>query len=150
VEFDSTLTISFPNVGDGIVPFEAKLQHGSTFLSPYEAPLEGYTPELKWRFARIPRPDHAADPVETINTIRADQHFILRVRTVLDKDGKVESAQYAKIYGPLEFDGVRPEASHLRFQAQYLNPKPNDRNLEFAVGETLIDNLPPETETSLP
>jgi len=97
-----------------------------------------------------PRPDNGADPVETINTTRSNQHFILRVRTVLDKDGKVESWHYAKIYGPLEFDGVRTGASHIRFQAQYLNPKPNDRKLEFAFGKTLVDNLPRETETSLP
>ena len=150
--FDSGLKISFPNAGDGIVPFDAKLQHGSNFLSPYEAPVGGYASEFKWRFARIPRPENGADSIETINTMRADQHFILRVRTVLNEDGKVESCHYAKVYGPLEFDGVRPagNSSRIRFQAQYLNPKSNDRNLEFAVGETLIENLPPAAETRLP
>jgi len=123
-EFDSTLTISFPNEGDGIVSFDAKFQRGSTFLSPYEAPLEGYKPELEWRFARVPRPDNGADPVEMINTTRSNQHFILRVRTVLDKDGKVESCHYAKIYGPLEFDGVRTGASHIRFAHSLPSPSP--------------------------
>jgi hypothetical protein len=54
---------------------------------------------------------------------------LFRVRTELDQDGNVKSTLYGKIYG---------DFMHFRY---YLNPTPNDRNIEFDPKQNLIHNL---------
>ena len=58
-----------------------------------------------------------------------DRNFYFRVRTVTDKDGKIISAHYGKIYGDF------PSFIH------YFNGTANDRNLEFDIGRNLLGNL---------
>ena len=56
--------------------------------------------------------------------------FLLRVRTVLDENGKVVSAHYGKIY---------PEQMNVLY---YLNPEPNSRSLEYDPARNLLGKLP--------
>jgi hypothetical protein len=51
------------------------------------------------------------------------------VRTVLDEMGNIKSAHYGKIYGDF-----------MQFK-YYLNPTPNDRNIEFDPKRNLLKNL---------
>jgi hypothetical protein len=114
-EFDSDyqLVVSFPNQGDGIkdftVPDEEK---GSGLRSAHEAPSDGYLVEWIQRDIRRPTNSKMTD---------RDEHrsYYFRVRTVLDEHGNVKSALYGKIYGDF-----------MQFR-YYLNPTPNDRNVEF-------------------
>jgi hypothetical protein len=117
------LRITFPNPGDGIQEFRVpEVERGSTFRSPHEAPLEGY--ESAWiqtdnRMSGRP-PETNRDP---------NRNFFLRVRTVMDERGRIKSALYGKIYGDF-----------MQFR-YYLNPSPNDRNLEFDPKQNLLKNL---------
>ena len=65
------------------------------------------------------------------------------MRTVLDENGNVREALYGKILGGIIFEGNVGDGRYtsLNIGNSYLNPDVNDRNLEYAVGRSLIDNL---------
>jgi hypothetical protein len=120
------LTVSFPNNGDGIRLFSPSDIDKATaaaggLLSPATAPMDGYQPTF----------------VETQNG-GPNQDFFFRVQTVLDENGNVKSALYGKIYG-----------GFMQFR-YYLNPTPNDRNVEFDPKHNLLHGLQSFEEVSLP
>jgi hypothetical protein len=59
----------------------------------------------------------------------ANRIYLLRVRAVLDQSGNIVSAHYGEIYGDF-----------MQF-AYYLNPTPNDRNIEFDPKQNLLGGL---------
>ena len=87
--------------------------------SPYEAPEEGYVAE--WNLQRSRR---TAENREVTNFQERGAYFI-RVRTVLDPQGKVVKAWYGKIYGDF-FD-----------MWHYLNPD-GTRNMEYDTKRNLL------------
>jgi hypothetical protein len=120
---DYTLTVSFPKNGDGIQEFIVpEAEKGSGLRSPHEAPVAGYL--TQWVQTRSRKPGQS----ETGN-LDANRNFIFRVRTVKDHAGNIVSAQYGKIYGDF-----------LQFR-YYLNPTPNDRNIEFDPKQNLIHSV---------
>ena len=105
-----TFTISFPKPGDGIQEFKTPDEEkGSGLRSPHEASVDGYQP--KYEQVQMPDPN---------------KNYFFRVRTVLDVNGNVVSAHYGKIYGDF-----------MQF-TYYLNPTPNDRNIEFDPKQNLL------------
>jgi hypothetical protein len=125
---DYKLTVGFPNTGDGIQEFEASTYYldsrGSALRSAQAAPVRGY--QAEWIQAKTRRP---GKPMETNWDINRNYYF--RVRTVLDQNGNVKSALYGKIYGDF-----------MQF-SYYLNPTPNDRNVEFDPKQNLMKKLTP-------
>jgi hypothetical protein len=129
-DWDSKLTVSFPNPGDGIQEFNAPIllqdaTMGQSYLrSSHEVPAESY--QAQWVQTMSCRPQKGGysgnrDP---------NHNYFIRVRTVLDQNGNVKSALYGKIYGDfMEF-------------SYYLNPTPNDRNVEFDPSQNLLGGLP--------
>lgn len=116
------LTVHFPNKGDGIQEFfPTSIDKSSELLSPHEAPKDGYQPEL------VEAQTH--DP---------NRNFFFRVQTVLDRNGNVKNALYGKIYG---------DFMHFRY---YLNPTPNDHNVEFDPRRNLLKGLKPFEEVRQP
>jgi hypothetical protein len=131
-ESDFTLTVSFPNSDDGIQEFtEPDAEIGSFLRSSHEAPPDGY--QSHWVQADDRKP---GKPIETN---RASNHnYYFRVRTVLDSQGNILSTHYGKIYGDfMEF-------------TYYLNPTPNDRNVEFDPNKDLLSGLPFDARVRLP
>ena len=119
-DFDCSLTISFSNAGDGLIGVKKPLNQGSRLRLEYYAPVGGYAPVLERKaFA------HSKMEPMTVGYDK-EQNYYFRIRTVLDENGEVESAHYGKIHGDIEFWPNRK----IRFR-YYLNPTPNDRNLEF-------------------
>ncbi len=110
-DFDWELTVTFANSSDGIQRFTPD-RNTPSFRSPYEAPMDGYLSE--WILKRSRR-----GPTEREQTTFDNKlGYLFRVRTVLDKDGKVAKALYGKIYG--DFFNM----------TYYLNPD-GTRNIEF-------------------
>jgi hypothetical protein len=127
-EFDCTLKVSFPNKGDGIVAAPAEEFAGSAFRTSRTAAENGYESELTLRFR---------------NTELATNVFgyFIRVETSLDENENVKSALYGKIPGGFKlYAGTIKPHSGMGFD-YYLNPTPNDRNLEFDLGKNLSQNL---------
>jgi hypothetical protein len=58
-----------------------------------------------------------------------NRDYFFHVRTVKDVNGDIKSALYGKIYG---------DFMHFRY---FLNPTPNDRNIEFDPKQNLLGGL---------
>ena len=119
--FSKRMEVAFSNPRDGVQ--SAGLDQTSEFMSVYSAPEEGYAPTFVEERART------RTKILKSQELGKDQYLIFRVRTVTDKEGKIVSANYGKIYGPIEY-GRMGQADRLMF-SYYLNPTANDRNLEF-------------------
>jgi hypothetical protein len=122
---DYKLVVSFPNKGDGIQPFavpQLPVGQGSGLRSPQTAPFDGYEPE--WVQTRNRKPGKSEEGNQDAN-----RNYFIRVETVLDENENVKKALYGKIYGDF-----------MQFR-YYLNPTPNDRNIEFDPKQNLLGNL---------
>ena len=136
-EFNAELTVTFPNKGDGIVVALSEPVTGSEFKTSRAAAPSGYNPELVLHYSDTERPQSVFG-------------YFLRVRTVLDQDGQIESALYGKIHGDFRFyPGTIAPTSGMGFD-YYLNPTPNDRNVEFDPQKNLIKDLKPLEEVKEP
>jgi hypothetical protein len=122
-ESDFTLTVSFPKAGDGIQEFALPdAEKGGGLRSPHEAPADRY--QSQWVQTDNRKP---GKPIETNRD--PNRNYFFRVRTALDVNGNVVSAHYGKIYGDF-----------MQF-TYYLNPTPNDRNIEFDPKQNLLGGI---------
>lgn len=146
----SELTLTFSNDTDGIIAFEADPMCGSKLRSSNLAPAEGYQNRKVWVQMRKP----AEEDGKTGNDIvRRDydkrKNYYLRVRSKTDKEGRIISALYGKIYGDIKYGGASENGCFLIFK-YYLNPNYNDRNIEFDPKQNLFKNLPPLSQVNEP
>jgi len=117
-----TLEIAFPGEKEGLIKVEEGFMPHSVLRMPHQAPEEGYAPTHVY---------HEADGEGY--TFKDDVGFFLRTRVLLDSNGNIESANYAKIYGDFQFS----PKGYVAFD-YYFNPTPNDRNLEFDPKQNLF------------
>lgn len=123
-DFDYKLTVSFPKPDDGIQEFTvSEAEQGSGLRSPHEAPTNGYRTEVVKTMSHHPG-QGAKDDMNDPN-----RNYIFRVRTAKDHEGNIVSAHYGKIYGDF-----------MQF-SYYMNPTPNDRNIEFDLKQNLLVGL---------
>lgn len=128
--FDYSLAVSFPNPKDGILAADLQEDAGSVLKMPRNAPLTGYEERLERRV-------HRGRDLKLHSNTQDGIGYFLRVRTVTDDDGEIISALYGKIHGEFLFD----RRGRLTF-AFYLNPTPNDRNVEFDREKNLFGDVP--------
>jgi hypothetical protein len=135
--YDCYLTVTFPNQGDGLAVAPSEAVTGSEFKTSRKAAENGYQPELDLHYSNTNSPDSVFG-------------YFIRVRTVLNPDGSVNSALYGKIAGNFRFyAGTIAPTSGMGF-TYYLNPTPNDRNVEFNPKKNLVKDLKPDEEVSAP
>jgi hypothetical protein len=133
-DFYYKLTVSFPKPGDGVQEFSVLgAEKGSALRSPHEAPLDGYQ-------AQLTRENYHHSGQAGKADYDPNRNYFFRIRTVLDSNGNVKSALYGKIYGD-------PEQMNFSY---YLNPTPNDRNIEFDPKQDLLGGLQPVEQVSQP
>ena len=119
--WDNIANISFPNPGDGILR-SPKYWPYCKLKIPHRAPIEGYQPELQLE----QRPE-GFSLLTNYDRLKLQRNcgLYLRIRTQLDAEGRVLTANYAKI--------LEPDIGHDSFGAIFFfNPVPNDTNLEFS------------------
>jgi hypothetical protein len=127
-EYDCTLTVTFPNKDDGLAVAPAEPDNGSEFKTSRTAAESGYQPELTLHYSFNKWPTSVFG-------------YFIRVRTVLDADGKVRSALYGKIPGNfMLLAGTKVPKAGMVF-TYYLNPTANDHNLEFSPKQNLFRTL---------
>lgn len=119
--YDFNIDISFSNPEDGLIPFFIK-HAASDFGSNYSAPESGYINH----FSIYGNKKGEGQPVTGNKDKKRNYYF--RVRTATDDKGEIISAHYGKIYG--EFTEI----------IYYINPTPNDRNVEYNVQRNLFKN----------
>ncbi len=138
--FDATLTLTFSNEDDGIQVFPVRPREGSLFRMPRYAPETGY--ETNWMQRSY---DHEGTGFfET----REDLNYFFRVRTKKDDKGNIVSALYGKIHGEIDYS-IREKVNSVKF-TYYLNPTPNDRNMEFDPKRNLFKDLKSTEQVTAP
>jgi hypothetical protein len=127
--YSNQLIIVCSNKLNGL--YRDKKDMWSDFRSTYEANSDGYQPQCILSFATTKQ--------KTLKDQRLgdSEYLVFRVRTVLDDKGNIVSARYGKIYGPIEYGESDTNHGGIRF-TYYLNPTPNDRNLEFDPARNLF------------
>ena len=120
-DYDTLCEIRMPNALDGICRGkpDGVRGNGSAFISDYNAPEDGYQQLISlYRNVRGSKAES-----------NDDQHYLyyFRIRTKTDGTGKITSALYGKTYGQIND----------RF-TYYLNPTPNDRNVEEDRNQNLF------------
>ena len=136
-EYTAKLTVTFPSKGDGIIVALTEPTDGSEFKTARIAAETGYQPDLVSDYSNIAKPA----PVFG---------YFIRVRTELSENGNVKSALYGKIAGNFRFyAGTIAPTSGMGF-TYYLNPTPNDRNVEFNPKQNMIKDLKPIQEINEP
>jgi len=121
-KWSAEVEITFPCEQEGLIEEQAFFLPYSRLKLPHRAPADGYLPT--W---------HYSANTYSPPTARTDVGFFLRTRVKLDKDGRIISANYAKVMGDFRLDargGV--------IFTYYFNPTPNDRNLEFDPKKNLF------------
>lgn len=131
-DFDSKLTITFPNKFDGIQLVKEDSRNGSMFKLPRFALEDGYQQKLIKRSSRTPKGPYT-DDFEDIN------NYIFRVRSEI-RDGKLIRALYGKIQSDVSFSPRNSKTANIGF-TYYLNPD-YTRNLEYDRMRNLFGKLP--------
>jgi len=127
--YDVIWTLSFSNKGDGVQSVLVPKNVGSAFRLPRLAPETGYQPTLVQEISYDGKQWKKG-------AVGEDQNYFFRVRTVQDDQGNIKSALYGKIAGPIECAQI----GRILF-TYYLNPTPNDQNMEFDPSKNLFKNL---------
>jgi hypothetical protein len=136
-QYNCELSISFPNAGDGITVTPSEVDTGSGFKTARMATVSGYEPELDLQYSNTNQPPSVFG-------------YFIRVRTELNPDGSVRRALYGKIDGNFKFyAGTIKPNSGMGF-TYYLNPTPNDQNLEFNPSKNLIKDLKFDEQVKAP
>lgn len=129
-DFDSSICISFPNRGDGMLEIPRRPFGDSSFKLPRLAPDSGY---VLTNFVAS---------YSSTNYFRPDENmsYFFRIRTQTNLEGNVISALYGKIPFYIGF-AVRRYKTGVMLFPYCLNPIPNDRNMEFDPKQNLFKNL---------
>lgn len=123
IDYDTRCEIRMTNGMDGLCRGKPDGDfsggEGSAYIAAYEAPMDGYTNAVVYY-------DHVRGRKAESND---DRHYLyyFRIRTQTNEFGQVTNALYGKIHGQIN--------GHFSY---YLNPTPNDRNVEFAPGNNLF------------
>jgi len=128
--FDAKMLLTFSNPLDGIQVIKddggGDFNVGSWFRLPRTAPETNYQPVLQKKFSRGTYGRHSDN--------KDDNNYIFRVRSEVDKNGKLIRAMYGKIRGEIQFaplgstkgkEGYGAVGMHYYLNSDYT------RNLEF-------------------
>lgn len=128
-KWEGVMELSFPGEGEGVFEEKRFLAYCPLKL-PHLAPEEGYVPT------------RSSVVNGNFSPGREDIGLFLRTRVRRDKQGKMISANYAKVIGDFRVSTPGPGGFSL---AYYFNPAPNDRNLEFDSDKNLFPKEKPGT-----
>lgn len=135
------MMVEFLGEENGLVEIPSKKTDGIKIRT---APLDGY----KADYLVTKGKDKS---VNYFTSSKPDRDFAFRIRTMKDKNGKIVSAYYGKIYGDIEIK--KPYTVEVSVAAPsfmyYLNPKSLDRNLEWDMKNNLCPN-PGDLGQSMP
>jgi hypothetical protein len=125
------LHVRFPHDKGGIQPVSYS-SGGSDFDFPYKAPEKGYSTQITHEYKR--GRDRYGDQKIKSSLDKGRLGYVFKIVSKVDKKGNMAEAKYGRINGEFQFSPVKNEeensAGFVTF-TYYLNPNPNDRNIEF-------------------
>lgn len=132
-----TYDLEFSNKNDGLILKEIvkkNSSHGSKLLMPHNAPKDGYKNKWQWTLKKEGKSS------SFLRNQNWNANYFFRVRTKIDKKGNIISSHYGKIHGEFEFDLWDTKNGKIYF-TYYLNPTPNDTNVEYDTKNNLFEAL---------
>jgi hypothetical protein len=128
--YRDSMVVKFLGEGNGLIEMPSRRTDGIKIRT---APLDGYEADYLVTKGKD-------KSVKYFSSSNPDRNFALRIRTKRDKNGKIVSAYYGKIYGDIEIKKL--DFSLKVFVAApsfmyYLNPTSLDRNLEWDMKNNL-------------
>ena len=130
-DFETTLTITFANKFDGMLPIKDENKGGSVFKLSRNAPATGYQGKIARMIKRI-----LGKSIES--NFQESNNFYFRIRSE-EKNGKLLRAMYGKIQGNIEVYPTGEKTAKIIFK-YYLNPD-YTQNLEYDQKQNLFLNL---------
>lgn len=122
-DWSITMDVSFTNFPYAGA-YRLKKDDWSDMKSVYYADTNAnYLSEMSFRYAREKGNRH---PI--VEKLERDEYMVFRTRTKIDREGKLVSARYGKLYGPWHFE----DAGGSQIYQVFLNNVDNDVNLEDA------------------
>ena len=135
-DYAATLSIAVTRDQDGFAPIaDRDTVAQSLFRFPRQAPENGYSETN----IVLTVSDHSGQG-ERRSCSTPSQNLFFRVRTEVDENGRIKKALYGKLIGPIECGLHDTKTGKLRL-TYYVNPDPNNRNLEFDPEKNLFKNL---------
>jgi hypothetical protein len=141
-DYESVVTLAFSNPGDGIHASEVQTKYGSELKLPRTAPNSGYASVMTSSISATPGGSGREDA-------RPNRSYLFRVRTMLDLNNRPANGLYGKIDGDIRLDSINSKTCILLF-TYYLNPNPNDQNMEFDPKRNLFTNLKDDERVTMP
>jgi len=142
VLYDISFVIKGANKYDGFILVERPAigkASSSQRMLPFTAPEKGFESEIVHRWKNHPDGSN-------VKTVSNEANYFFRVRTKVDEEGNIVKALYGKIYGDIRYKVNQRQISF----TYYINPTPNDRNLEFDPEKNLFENLKHSERVSRP
>ena len=131
--YRDSMSVKFVGDDNGFVEVASLANSGLRIRS---APENGYRHDyVCWK--------ERTKNLKLVSSFDAERNFAFRIRAKRDKNGRITSAYYGKIYGDICFKkliGVDVEAVAAPSFLYYLNPTPLDRNLEWDMKNNLCPN----------
>ncbi len=138
---EGSLAMFFSRPKDGFHIRNGIVIGGSCFPWPYQVPEDGYNGNASLNMGYA--------PLRGLYSSNETAACFLRVRTVTNEFGRIISAHYGKVPGPIKFDVREGQSGWIGF-TYYLNPTPNDRNIEFDPKRNLLKNLKSTERVNMP
>lgn len=133
-DYEGTLTLSFSSTIDGIQEAQGMILE-SEFDFPRFAPRKGYQSKYTYSHGKDPKRGYYGNRIDD-----PKKYYLFRVRCVQNGDGMLEESLYGTIRGQIELSGIASSNSVRVLFLYSLNPRPNDRNLEFDPNINLFGN----------
>jgi len=124
-DYECSFTLTFSNEADGLQEYFFDSKEQSYYKWPFEAHESGYENKIYKEKSIAPGKGYKSNEKKNVN-------YLFRVRTKIDKDGKIVDAKYGKIEGEFGFDVI----GNVRF-LYYFNPD-GTRNLEEDSEKNLL------------
>lgn len=142
-DYEGTLTVNFPGIGNGIKEAEVIGAAGSTLRLSPAPPPDSYGTNVVVQWGRTPSKGGYGNVGDDYRP-----NYFFRVRSEVDEKGNVIRAQYGKVYGAFRVSGLARKDARVSF-LYYLNPD-GTRNVEFDPKQNLFKNLSSLEEVRAP
>ena len=133
--YKNTLSLFFQgDIANGV--WKSPSPDAQAYCWVRRAPEEGYLREISFS-------ESTSSDLQRREGLDAKRCYCFRIRVERDESGKIKSSLYGKIYGDPSFlldgdDRWKQKIGGISF-LYYLNPTPNDRNLEWDMKNNLCD-----------
>ena len=147
-DFDCSFVLVFSNKFDGIIENNNRFVDSKFHYPRFVPETDLFSTNLSFRITEDSKTRRHGD-LDVFCGGNPEKSYFFRTRSKKDLNGNLIEANYGKIDGQFRFIGAAAAESKIMF-TYYLNPTPNDRNMEFDPKRNLLQNLKSTEEVRAP